>query len=175
MYPVSDAFREAIVSCDQRAVVRVVVELDGSELGVLPLTGGAVDCDGTRDGALRSLSLTVSPHPDAFDWLATAGAEVVVAPTAVAPDSPESYYRVADRLTEEIPGAFQPNQYFNPANPASHYASTGPELWEQSGGAITHLVVGVGTGGTVTGVGRYLKERNPAIQQALDELDRLVQ
>ena len=99
-----------------------------------------------------------------IDLLRAYGAEVVVAPTAVAPDSPESYYRVADRLTEEIPGAFQPNQYFNPANPASHYATTGPELWEQSGGRITHLVVGVGTGGTVTGVGRYLKERNPALQ-----------
>lgn len=89
MYPVSDAFREAIVSCDQRAVVRAVVELDGSELGVLPLTGGAVDCDGTRDGALRSLSLTVSPHPDAFDWLATAGAEVVVARGLRLPDGTE--------------------------------------------------------------------------------------
>ncbi len=92
------------------------------------------------------------------------GAEVVITPTAVAPESPESYYRVADRLTEEIPGAFQPNQYFNPANPEAHYRSTGPELWEQSGGAITHLVAGVGTGGTITGVGRYLKERNPAIE-----------
>jgi cystathionine beta-synthase len=99
-----------------------------------------------------------------IDLLRAYGAEVVVAPTAVPPDSPESYYRVADRLTEEIPGAFQPNQYFNPANPAAHYASTGPELWEQSGGAITHLVAGVGTGGTITGTGRYLKERNPQIQ-----------
>ena len=99
-----------------------------------------------------------------IDLLRAYGAEVVVAPTAVAPDSPESYYRVADRLTEEIPGAFQPNQYFNQANPQSHYASTGPELWEQSGGAITHLVAGVGTGGTVTGVGRYLKEQNPGVQ-----------
>ena len=99
-----------------------------------------------------------------IDLLRAYGAEVVVAPTAVAPDSPESYYRVADRLTEEIPGAFQPNQYFNPANPASHYASTGPELWEQSGGRITHLVAGVGTGGTISGTGRYLKERNPDIQ-----------
>src|SRR6188472_3872833 len=69
------------------------------------------------------------------------GAEVVICPTAVPPESPESYYRVADRLTEEIPGAFQPNQYRNPANPQAHYLSTGPELWEQSGGRITHLVV----------------------------------
>src|SRR3954453_8285942 len=98
-----------------------------------------------------------------IDLLRAYGAEVVVAPTAVAPDSPESYYRVADRLTEEIPGAFQPNQYYNPANPAAHYASTGPELWEQSGGGITHLVVGVGTGGTITGTGRYLRERNPGL------------
>src|SRR4051812_4269968 len=99
-----------------------------------------------------------------IDLLRAYGAEVVVGPTDVAPDSPQSYYRVADRLTEEIPGAFQPNQYFNQANPAAHYASTGPELWEQTGGRITHLVVGVGTGGTVTGTGRYLKERNPDIQ-----------
>jgi cystathionine beta-synthase len=99
-----------------------------------------------------------------IDLLRAYGAEVVVAPTDVAPDSPESYYRVADRLTEEIPGAFQPNQYFNQANPAAHYASTGPELWEQTGGRITHLVVGVGTGGTVTGTGRYLKERNPQVE-----------
>src|SRR5450755_2204042 len=89
------------------------------------------------------------------------GAEVVVAPTDVAPDSPQSYYRVADRLTAEIPDAFQPNQYVNPANPQAHYESTGPELWEQTGGRITHLVAGVGTGGTVTGTVRYLRERRP--------------
>ena len=88
----------------------------------------------------------------------------MVAPTAVAPESPQSYYRVADRLTEEIPGAFQPNQYANPANPETHYATTGPEIWDQTGGRITHLVVGVGTGGTITGIGAYLKEQNPAIQ-----------
>src|SRR5436189_3143816 len=86
------------------------------------------------------------------------GAEVVITPTAVAPESPESYYRVADRLTEEIPGAFQPNQYFNQDNPAAHYETTGPEIWEQTDGAIDVLVVGVGTGGTITGTGRFLKE-----------------
>ena len=91
------------------------------------------------------------------------GAEVVITPTAVAPESPESYYRVADRLTEEIPGAFQPNQYHNADNPESHYHSTGPELWEQTDGKITHFVVSVGTGGTVTGAGRFLKEKNPDI------------
>src|SRR3954471_21089908 len=99
-----------------------------------------------------------------IDLLRAYGAEVVVAPTDVPPESPQSYYRVADRLAAEIPGAFQPNQYFNQANPEAHYRSTGPEIWEQTGARITHLVVGVGTGGTVTGAGRYLKERNPAIE-----------
>src|SRR3954466_15837496 len=99
-----------------------------------------------------------------IDLLRAYGAEEVVAPTDVAPETPQSYYRVADRLTEEIPGAFQPNQYANPANPEAHYLSTGPELWRQSGGQITLLVAGVGTGGTITGIGRYLKERNPDIQ-----------
>jgi cystathionine beta-synthase len=92
------------------------------------------------------------------------GAEVVITPTAVAPESPESYYRVADRLTEEIPGAFQPNQYFNQENPNAHYETTGPEIWEQTGGRLDAIVVGVGTGGTITGTGRYLKERDLKIQ-----------
>jgi cystathionine beta-synthase len=91
------------------------------------------------------------------------GAEVVITPTAVPPESPESYYRVADRLTEEIPGAFQPNQYFNPANPRAHYQTTGPELWSQTRGRITHFVASVGTGGTISGTGRYLKEQNPDV------------
>jgi cystathionine beta-synthase len=99
-----------------------------------------------------------------IDLLRAYGAEVVVAPTDVAPDSPQSYYRVADRLTEEIPGAFQPNQYANPANPETHYQTTGPELWRQTGGRLTHFVCGVGTGGTITGVSRYLKEQNPRIE-----------
>jgi cystathionine beta-synthase len=99
-----------------------------------------------------------------IDLLRAYGAEVVVAPTEVPPDSPESYYRVADRLTEEIPGAFQPNQYRNQANPEAHYLTTGPELWRQSGGQITHLVAGVGTGGTITGVGRYLREQKPDVE-----------
>jgi len=99
-----------------------------------------------------------------IDLLRAYGAEVVVTPTDVAPESPQSYYRVADRLTQEIPGAFQPNQYANPANPETHYLTTGPELWRQSGGQVTHLVVGVGTGGTISGMGRYLKERNPAVE-----------
>ena len=99
-----------------------------------------------------------------IDLLRAYGAEVVVAPTEVPPDSPESYYRVADRLTEEIPGAFQPNQYFNQANPEAHYQTTGPEIWRQTAGRITHFVTGVGTGGTITGAGRFLKEQNLGIQ-----------
>jgi cystathionine beta-synthase len=99
-----------------------------------------------------------------IDLLRAHGAEVVVAPTEVPPDSPESYYRVADRLTEEIPGAFQPNQYFNPANPEAHYRTTGPEIWRQTDGRVTHFVAGVGTGGTITGAGRYLKEREAGIE-----------
>ena len=91
------------------------------------------------------------------------GAEVVICPTAVPPESPESYYRVADRLAEEIPGAYQPNQYFNPENPTTHYETTGPEIWRQTDGAIDVFVAGVGTGGTITGVGRYLKEQNPNV------------
>ena len=86
------------------------------------------------------------------------GAEIVVTPTAVAPDSPESYYSVSDRLAREIPGAFKPNQYANPNGPLSHYETTGPEIWRDTEGEITHFVAGVGTGGTISGVGKYLKE-----------------
>jgi cystathionine beta-synthase len=91
------------------------------------------------------------------------GAEVVICPTAVEHDSPESYYSVSDRLAEEIPGGFKPDQYSNMANPTAHYESTGPELWEQTGGEIDALVISVGTGGTISGVGRYWKERNPNV------------
>ena len=86
------------------------------------------------------------------------GAEIVVTPTAVAPESPESYYSVSDRLAREIPGAFKPNQYSNPNGPLSHYETTGPEIWRDTEGLITHFVAGVGTGGTISGVGKYLKE-----------------
>ncbi|MEV0426686.1 cystathionine beta-synthase [Micromonospora sp. NPDC049836] len=95
---------------------------------------------------------------DKQDVLRAYGAEVVVCPTAVAPEDPRSYYNVSDRLAREIPGAWKPNQYSNPANPRSHYETTGPELWKQTEGALTHFVAGVGTGGTISGIGRYLKE-----------------
>jgi cystathionine beta-synthase len=91
------------------------------------------------------------------------GAEVVVCPTAVAPEHPDSYYNVSDRLASQ-PGAWKPDQYSNPNNPRSHYETTGPELWRQTEGRITHFVAGMGTGGTITGVGRYLKEKNPGVR-----------
>jgi cystathionine beta-synthase len=92
------------------------------------------------------------------------GAEVVITPTAVEPHSPESYYSVSDRLAEEIPGGYKPDQYSNPSNPQAHYEATGPELWEQTGGEVDVVVISVGTGGTITGVGRYFKERNPEVR-----------
>jgi cystathionine beta-synthase len=92
------------------------------------------------------------------------GAQVIVCPSTVAPEHPDSYYSVSDRLVRETPGAFKPDQYHNPANPAAHEATTGPEIWQQTAGRITHFVAGIGTGGTITGVGRYLKTQNPAVQ-----------
>ena len=92
------------------------------------------------------------------------GAEVVITPTAVDHDSPESYYSVSSRLAEEIPGGFKPDQYSNMANPEAHYLTTGPEIWEQTGGELDAIVVSVGTGGTISGIGRYFKERKPEVQ-----------
>jgi len=97
------------------------------------------------------------------DLLRAYGAEVVVCPTDVEPEDPRSYYSVADRLTAEIPNAYRPDQYSNPANPQAQYESTGPEIWRQTNGEIDILVAGVGTGGTITGTGRYLKEQNPDV------------
>ena len=101
---------------------------------------------------------------DKIRLLRAYGAEIVITPTSVPPDAPESYNGVADRLAREIPGAWRPNQFANLANPEIHYRTTGPEIWEQTQGRITAFVAGVGTGGTISGVGRYLKERNPAIR-----------
>jgi cystathionine beta-synthase len=102
--------------------------------------------------------------PEKIDVLRAYGAEVVVCPTAVPPEHPDSYYSTAERLTRETPNSFRPDQYSNPANPRAHYETTGPEIWRQTAGHVTHFVAGAGTGGTISGVGRYLKEQNPAIR-----------
>jgi cystathionine beta-synthase len=102
--------------------------------------------------------------PEKIDLLRAYGAEVVVCPTAVAPDHPDSYYSTAERLTKETPNSFRPDQYSNPNNPRAHYEKTGPEIYAQTNGHVTHFVAGAGTGGTISGVGRYLKEQNPAIR-----------
>src|SRR6185369_8702738 len=101
--------------------------------------------------------------PEKFQLLKAYGAEVVTVPT-VGARSPESYYSVANRLTAEITGAFQPNQFENPNNPHAHYISTGPEIWKQTDGKIEYFVAGMGTGGTISGTAKYLKEKNPAIK-----------
>lgn len=98
------------------------------------------------------------------DVLRAFGAEVIVCPTDVDPEDPRSYYSVSSRLVKEVPNSWKANQYDNPSNAQAHYEQTGPEIWEQTGGKITHLVVGVGTGGTICGTGKYLKEKNPNIQ-----------
>ncbi|HET9251542.1 MAG TPA: cystathionine beta-synthase [Candidatus Eisenbacteria bacterium] len=99
-----------------------------------------------------------------INLLKSFGAEVVITPTSVPPDSPESYYEVAKRIVRETPGAYLANQYYNPTNPEAHYRTTGPEIWEQTGGKIDYFVAGLGTGGTISGTSRYLKQRNPKIQ-----------
>lgn len=99
-----------------------------------------------------------------MDILKAMGAEIYVCPTNVAPDHPESYYSVAQRLNNEIPNSFYPNQYDNLSNRLAHYETTGPEIWQQTDGKITHFIVGVGTGGTISGIGKYLKEKNPDVK-----------
>ena len=109
-------------------------------------------------------TITDKQSKEKVDLLKAFGAEVVVCPTAVEPDDPRSYYSVAKKLAADIPNSFYPNQYENPMNPEAHYLTTGPEIWEDSEGKITHFVCGMGTGGTISGVGKYLKEKNPAVK-----------
>ena len=108
--------------------------------------------------------LTDKQSKEKMDILRAVGAEVVVCPTDVAPDDPRSYYSVSKRLSEEIPDSWYVNQYDNPSNAIAHFESTGPEIWNQTDGKITHFIVGVGTGGTISGVGKYLKSKNPNIK-----------
>jgi cystathionine beta-synthase len=143
--------------------------------GTLKAGGTIVECTSGNTGLGLAMVAAVKGYRAVFcmpdkvssekvNLLKAFGAEVLLSPTAVAPESPESYYSVAKRITTERAGAVLMNQYHNPANPLAHYRSTGPELWEQTRGRITHFVAGMGTGGTISGTGRYLKEKNPKVQ-----------
>src|SRR5947199_3853752 len=126
-------------------------------------TGHALAIAAALRGYRMIFVMADKQSPEKIALLRAYGAEVVICPTAVPRESPESYYSVAERLSKEIPGAYQPNQYFNEMNPRAHYETTGPEIWEQTGGAIDVLVGGLGTGGTMTGAGRYLREKKPSL------------
>ncbi len=160
-------------SIKDRMAVKMIE--DAEKAGLLK-PGGTV-IEGTSGNTGMGLALTcivkgyrlICTMPDKqskekMDMLRAMGAEVVVTPTNVEPDDPRSYYSVARRLNKEIPNSFYPNQYDNMSNTVAHYEQTGPEIWEQTEGKITHLVVGVGTGGTISGTGKYLKEKNPNIK-----------
>ncbi len=109
-------------------------------------------------------TITDKQSREKINLLKALGAEVIVCPTNVEPEDPRSYYSVADKMTAEIPGAYHPNQYENPENPKAHFRTTGPEIWKDSDGKITHFVAGMGTGGTISGVAKYLREKNPKIK-----------
>ncbi len=127
-------------------------------------TGAGLAIAAIAKGYRCIFTTTDKQSPEKVDVLRAFGAEVIVCPTNVAPDDVRSYYSVAARLAAEIPGAFYPNQYDHPANADAHYRTTGPELWDQTDGRITHFVAGAGTGGTISGVARFLKEKNPDVQ-----------
>src|SRR5262245_13952591 len=127
-------------------------------------TGMGVAIAAVVKGYKCDFTTTDKQSKEKADALRAFGAEVIVCPTNVDPEDPRSYYSVSSRLEKEIPGAWKANQYDNLSNSQAHYEQTGPEIWEQTGGRLTHLVVGVGTGGTICGVGKFLKERNPAIK-----------
>ena len=127
-------------------------------------TGAGLAIAAIAKGYRCIFTTTDKQSPEKLDVLRALGAEVIVCPTNVAPDDPRSYYSVAARLASEIPGAFYPNQYDHPANAEAHYRTTGPELWEQTDGRITHYIAGAGTGGTISGTARFLKEQNPDVK-----------
>lgn len=148
---------------------------DAEKEGKLKPGGTVIECTSGNTGMGLALACIVKGYKlictlsdkqskEKMDILRAMGAEVIVCPTNVAPEHPDSYYSVASRLNKEIPNSFYPYQYDNLGNRRAHYESTGPEIWEQTEGKITHFVVGVGTGGTISGVGQYLKEQNPDIK-----------
>ncbi|MBT8220883.1 MAG: pyridoxal-phosphate dependent enzyme [Bacteroidia bacterium] len=148
---------------------------DAEKSGALQPGGTIIECTSGNTGMGIALAAVIKGYNCIFttsdkqsraklDILRAFGAHVIVCPTNVAPEDPESYYSVAERLSEEIPNSFWCNQYDNLSNTEAHYESTGPEIWKQTDGKITHLVAGVGTGGTISGTAKYLKERNPNIK-----------
>ncbi len=149
--------------------------LDAEEAGHLKPGGTIIECTSGNTGMGLALAATVKGYkcifttsdkqsPEKFDILRAMGAEVIVCPTNVAADDPRSYYSVAEKLAKETPNSYWFNQYDNLSNRKAHYLTTGPEIWEQTEGKITHFLAGVGTGGTISGTGRYLKEQNPDIK-----------
>ncbi len=160
-------------SVKDRMALKMIQDAEAN--GKLRPGGTIIECTSGNTGMGLAIAAVVKGYKCIFtttdkqskekvDMLRAAGAEVIVCPTNVEADDPRSYYKVAERLSKEIPNSFWCNQYDNLSNRTAHYESTGPEIWEQTGGKITHFVVGVGTGGTISGVGRYLKEKNPDIQ-----------
>jgi len=148
---------------------------DAEKAGLIKPGGTIIECTSGNTGMGLAIAACVKGYrtifttsdkqsKEKFDMLRAMGSEVIVCPTNVTPDDPRSYYSVAERLSKEIPNSYWCNQYDNLSNRQAHYESTGPEIWKQTEGKITHLVVGVGTGGTVSGTGKYLKEQNPNIK-----------
>jgi cystathionine beta-synthase len=160
-------------SIKDRMAVRMIE--DAEKAGLLKPGGTIIEGTSGNTGMGLAIAAVVKGYKCIFtttdkqskekiDALKAFGAEVIVCPTNVEPEDPRSYYSVSSRLETEVPGAWKANQYDNLSNSAAHYDQTGPEIWEGTGGRINHLVVGVGTGGTISGTGRYLKEKNPAVK-----------
>lgn len=160
-------------SVKDRIAVNIIEEAE--RLGKLKPGGTVVEATSGNTGVGLAIVSAIKGYKAAFvipdkmshekiQLLRAFGARVVITPTAVQPEDPRSYYNVAKRIVAETPNAILANQYHNPENPRSHYETTGPEIWEQTQGQVTDVIIGMGTGGTITGVGRYLKEQNPGIQ-----------
>src|SRR5678809_162069 len=160
-------------SLKERMAVKMIE--DAETAGLLKPGGTIVEGTSGNTGMGLAIAAVVKGYKCVFtttdkqskekiDALKAFGAEVIVCPTNVDPDDPRSYYSVSSRLQAEVPNSWKANQYDNLSNSQAHYEQTGPEIWDQTDGTITHLVVGVGTGGTISGTGRYLKERNPRIK-----------
>jgi cystathionine beta-synthase len=160
-------------SIKDRMAVKMLADAEAA--GRITEGGTIIECTSGNTGMGLAIAAAVKGYRCIFttsdkqskekiDLLKALGAEVIVCPTNVEPDDPRSYYSIAERLSKEIPNSCWMNQYDNLSNRAAHYESTGPEIWQQTDGKITHLVVGVGTGGTISGTAQYLKEKNPNVK-----------